>query len=130
EYYMCTLGEVMTAAIPSGLKLSSESMVQLNPAFNLDESDLPFSDKELILLKHLQRESLRYSDVSKLLGVKQIYSILKSLTRKESIILFEEVKEKYKPKTEKRIRLRTTYASSGALENLFEILGKKPKQEE
>ena len=129
EYYMCTLGEVMTAAIPSGLKLSSESMVQLNPAFNPEESELPFSDKELLLIKHLQQEALRYSDISKLLGVKQIYSILKSLTRKECIILFEEVKEKYRTKTEKRIRLHTTYASSDSLEGLFETLSKKPKQE-
>jgi len=30
-YYLCTLGEVVNAALPSGLKLSSESMVQLHP---------------------------------------------------------------------------------------------------
>lgn len=129
DYYMCTVGEVLNAAMPSGLKLSSESMVQLNPNFDLDNSDYAFSEKELILLKHLQHEALRYSDISKLLGLKQIYAILKSLTTKEAIILFEEVKERYKPKTEKRIRLSPEYTSSESLEKLFERLGSKPKQE-
>src|SRR5688572_33109681 len=53
-YYVCTLGEVMNAALPAGLKLSSESMVQLNPSFDLEESTLSFSEKEIMLLKALQ----------------------------------------------------------------------------
>lgn len=128
-YYMCTLGEVMNAALPAGLKLSSESMVQLHPAFNLDESDYSFSEKELILLKRLAHETLTYSEIAKFLGVKYIYSILKSLTGKNAIVLFEEVKQKYKPKTEKRIRLTPDFNSDKALEKLFETLSAKPKQE-
>jgi primosomal protein N' (replication factor Y) len=130
DYYLCTLGEVMNAALPSGLKLSSESMVQLHPAFNLDESNHAFSEKELILLKRLQHESLAYSDIAKLLGTKHLYTILKSLTGKEAIILFEEVKEKYRPKTEKKIRLTAEYATSDALEKLFNLIASKPKQED
>ncbi len=130
DYYLCTLGEVMNAALPSGLKLSSESMVQLHPAFNLDESNHAFSEKELILLKRLQHESLAYSDIAKLLGTKHLYTILKSLTGKEAIILFEEVKEKYRPKTEKKIRLTAQYATSDALEKLFNLIASKPKQED
>ncbi|HTE33306.1 MAG TPA: hypothetical protein VK666_23155, partial [Chryseolinea sp.] len=49
DYYLCTLGEVMNAALPSGLKLSSESRVQIHPGFNLEESTQPFSEKEIML---------------------------------------------------------------------------------
>src|SRR6267142_6465339 len=70
DYYMCTVGEVFNAALPSGLKLSSESMVQLNPAFRLDETDFDFSEKERILLAHLQSKTLGYSDIARLLGAK------------------------------------------------------------
>jgi len=129
EYYLCTLGEVLNAALPSGLKLSSESMVQLNPSFNYDESTLEFSEKETILLKRLQSESLDYSAISKLLGVKNLFSILKSLVRKEAILLYEEVKEKYRPKTEKKIRLTSPNTNAKKLEELFETLATKPKQE-
>ena len=129
EYYMCSVGEVMNAALPSGLKLSSESMVQLNPGFDREETTFEFSEKEQILLNHLHQDSMTYSDISKLLGVKQIYNILKSLVRKEAVILFEEVREKYKPKTDRRIRLTSAYANAERLEQLFETLSSKPKQE-
>jgi primosomal protein N' (replication factor Y) len=129
SYYMCTAGEVMSAALPSGLKLSSESIVQIHPSFHWDETQFDFSEKEQMLLRHLQTEALGYSDVAKLLGTKNIYSILKSLSSKEAIILFEEVKEKFKPKTEKRIRLGAEFLSKKNLGKLFEELAAKPKQE-
>ncbi len=128
-YYMCTQGEVLNAALPAGLKLSSESMVQLHPSFNLEETPFDFSEKERIVINHLRSEALSYSDVAKLLDVRSIYSILKSLSSKEAIILFEKVKEKYKPKTEKRFRLTAQYLEKKALESLFETLASKPKQE-
>lgn len=129
DYYLCTMGEVMNAALPAGLKLSSESMVQVHPAFNLEESTLDFSEKEVMLLKRLQQGTMSYTEIANFLGVKFIYSILKSLSGKEAIILFEEVKEKFKPKTEKRIRLNNKINSAKALEELFQTLSAKPKQE-
>lgn len=129
DYYMCSIGEVMNAALPAGLKLSSESMVQRHPAFDEEESPFDFSEKERMLLNHLKSGSLSYSEVTKLLDAKSIHSILKSLTAKESIILFETVKEKYKPKTEKRVRLMDKFVTQKPLEELFLTLSSKPKQE-
>ena len=129
DYYMCALGEVMNAALPAGLKLSSESMVQLHPAFSLDETRLEFSEKEVMLLRKLQQGTLTYTEITKFLGVRYIYSILKSLASKEAIILFEEVKERFKPKTEKRIRLNGRLNSAKALEELFATFSSRPKQE-
>jgi primosomal protein N' (replication factor Y) (superfamily II helicase) len=129
DYYLCSAGEVMNAALPAGLKLSSESMVQLHPAFDEETTMFEFSQKEEILLKHLHKDPLPYSEISRLLNLKNLYSILKSLVSKEAVILFEEVKEKFKPKTEKRIRLTEDFNSNKALEKVFEELVKKPKQE-
>lgn len=129
DYYICSAGEVMNAALPAGLKLSSESMVQLHPAFDEETTLFEFSQKEEMLLKHLKNEPLPYSEISKLLNLKNLYSILKSLVSKEAVILYEEVKEKFKPKTEKRIRLTNAFTSNEALEQVFELLAKKPKQE-
>jgi primosomal protein N' (replication factor Y) (superfamily II helicase) len=130
EYYVCTVGEVLNAALPSGLKLSSESKVQLNPKLDLEDSEELYSEKELILLRALRHETLEYSQISKLLGVKTVYNILKSLVSKEAIILFEEVKEKYKPKTERRVRLAHELTEEEPLEELFRKVSNKPKQEE
>ena len=128
-YYMCTLGEVINAALPSGLKLSSESRVQLHPNFNREEAAFDFSEKEHMLLNRLRHDTLSYTEVAKFLGSKNIYSLLKSLASKEAIILFEQVKEKFKPKTEKRIRLSKPFNDKKQLEGLFEVIGSKPKQE-
>ncbi|MCW5912671.1 MAG: primosomal protein N' [Cyclobacteriaceae bacterium] len=128
-YYMCSLGEVIQAALPSGLKLSSESMIQLRPGFSLDNSDFDFSEKERLLLDRLKAGVLSYTEAARLLDAKSIYHILKSLSSKEAIILFEEVKEKFKPKTEKHIRLHSAFTDKKSLEELFEKLAAKPKQE-
>lgn len=130
EYYCCTVGEVMNAALPAGLKLSSESYVQLNPEFNLEETEHFFSEKEYLLLHQLKAKEMTYTEISKLLGVRNIHAILKSLGRKEAILIIEEIKEKYKPKVQKRIRLTEEFITPDALEALFQQLGSKPKQEE
>jgi len=129
NYYLCSLGEVMIAALPSGLKLSSESMVQINPTFDADHTEFDFSEKEWALLHRLQKGNLSYSEVSQLLNAKNIYSLLRSLSAKFAIILYEEVKEKYRPKTEKHIRLTAEYVQKKKLEALFETFANKPKQE-
>jgi primosomal protein N' (replication factor Y) len=129
DYYLCTLGEVLAAALPSGLKLSSESMVQLHPQFNAHESHFDFSEREWLVINQLKNDTLTYTQVAKLLGAKSIYSILKSLSGKSAILLFEQVREKYRPKTEKHIRLRPDYVEKKKLETLFDSLSAKPKQE-
>jgi primosomal protein N' (replication factor Y) (superfamily II helicase) len=129
DYYLCTLGEVLAAALPSGLKLSSESMVQLHPAFNEAETNFDFSERERMVINHLKNDTMTYSQVAKLLGAKSIYSILKSLAGKSAILLFEQVREKFRPKTEKHIRLQPQWVEKKKLEGLFDSLAAKPKQE-
>jgi len=128
-YYLCAEGEVLNAAMPAGLKLSSESLVQLNPAFDLEQSDAFFNEKELSLLARLRHDTLTYTDVSKFLGVNNILSIIRSLTSKGAILLLEEIRDKYQPKTERRVRLTKAYNGKDQLEALFEQLAKRPAQE-
>ncbi|AGA78630.1 replication restart helicase PriA [Echinicola vietnamensis] len=132
EYYCCQIGEVMNAALPSGLKLSSESKIQLNPTFDPEASDFPIDDREQIILDALEKnDALTYEDCGKLLGIKSSYQIIKSLVIKEAVLVYEQVKEKYAPKVESRIKLKAPYSTSKkALEALFDQLSKNTKQEE
>jgi primosomal protein N' (replication factor Y) (superfamily II helicase) len=130
DYYCCTAGEVLQAALPAGLKLSSESRVQLHPSFDWGTTAFRYSDKEELLLQRLAQESLSYTDISSLLGIRNIYAVLKSLTKKEAILLFEEVKDTYKPKVERRVRLKHALLSNKKLEVVFQQLSSKPKQED
>ena len=132
EYYCCHIGEVMNAALPSGLKLSSESKIQINPTYDSDTSPYPLDDREELLLQALaNKEEMSYEDCEVVLGIKSIHGIIKSLVIKEAILVFEQVKEKYSPKVESRIRLVQTYVQDKSkLETLFHEIANKPKQEE
>ncbi len=128
DYYMCTLGEVLNVALPSGLKLSSESKIQLHPDFDLEMTEFDFSQKESFILAALKDGStLTYTEAGKVVNQKTIYKLLKSLVSKGAILIFEEVKDKYKPKKETRIRIKTNKLSR--LQEVFDTLSSKPKQE-
>ncbi|MCC5943994.1 MAG: primosomal protein N' [Bernardetiaceae bacterium] len=121
EYYICTIGEVMNAALPSGLKLSSTSKIQMNPDFRFNKNDPKLKPKEVQFLQILENaHSLSYEDAAESLKQKSIYNIIKELIEKKAVIIYEEVQEKYRPKTEKRIRLQKKYLTHSALEALFE----------
>jgi len=81
------------------------------------------------LLEALQNnDSLTYSEAGELLKLKQIHPVLKSLIQRDSILIFEEVKDKYTPKRERRIRLAPGLLQEQALQSVLDGLEKKPKQ--
>ncbi|MEL7145273.1 MAG: primosomal protein N' [Bacteroidota bacterium] len=130
SYYMSHLGDVLNAAVPTGLRLSSESYIQLHPDFDVSQ-DHKLHPKEELIMDHLMvHQQISYQEIEGLLGIQSISRYLKSLIDNRAIILFEELKEKYKPKMEKRIRLAGHLATEDhvALEALFATLEKKQKQ--
>lgn len=100
QYYVCNPGDVMNAALPSGLKLSSTSHITLNPNFSLDEMPYDyFTDKEHAVLEALQTNaSLSFEDVSVMLSLKTVQVFINKLIKKGAIVIYEEIKDKYKPK--------------------------------
>ena len=75
EYYMCTEGEVMAAALPAHFKLSSETIIVFNEEFGDDFSQLDNEEyivAEALLMKH----ELRLTEVQQLLEVTHVYQIV------------------------------------------------------
>ena len=128
RYYMCSLGEVMNAALPAALKLSSESFVGINPEINPDDVDV--DDREWELLQTLRNNNLSVKEVSEVLHLKQPQRILKNLSEKGFIDLFEKLKDKYQPKKVKRVRLQEDLVTESQLEALLNTLESKPKQQD
>ncbi|HEY8784485.1 MAG TPA: primosomal protein N' [Mucilaginibacter sp.] len=128
EYYMCNVGEVMNAALPSALKLASETRIMINKGFEYDRSAL--HDKEFLIVEALDiQPELTVSDIVKLLGQKTVMPILKLLFEKNIIHISEEVSERYKPRTRTFITLNPIYRNQENLKELFAILEKRaPKQ--
>ncbi|MCQ6959487.1 replication restart helicase PriA [Mucilaginibacter aquariorum] len=128
EYYMCNEGEVMNAALPSALKLASETKVMLNKDFEYDKAAL--NDKEYLITEALDiQPELTISDIAKLLGQKTVMPILKSLFEKNIVTISEEVSERYKPRKRTYLTLNPVYHNQESLKELFMILEKRaPKQ--
>ena len=126
SYYMCSIGEVLGAALPSALKLSSQSYVGINPEVDLEEADL--NDREWSLLSALKGNELSLNDVGQYLGLKRPQRIVKELSEKGVLDLYEKIKDRYQPKKEKRIRLASKYESESELEELLKTLESKNKQ--
>jgi len=129
QYYMSTEGEVLNVSLPSGLKLSSESKIQLNPAFQLEQSPYIFSQIEEIVINLLKKEGLlSYQQFAEITNAKQSSILIKDLLKKQVIMLIEQVQERYKPKTEKKLRLQKNWLGQKKLNDLMQQLEKKPKQ--
>lgn len=128
EYYMCCIGEVMNIALPSGLKITSQSKVQYNPDFDYPEL---LTESEAKLLDELKKQSaLSYEELGRLVGEVAVPSLIKSLVSKRAVIVFEEVREKYVPKMIRKVRLHRNYEEREQLLALINRLEKLPKQQE
>lgn len=124
NYYMCTIGEVMVAALPGALRLASETKVVANPSF--EKNSVELTDKEFLIMEALEvRNILTLNDVSEIIEQQKVYSIIKSLIEKGVILIQEELKEKFKPKIESFVRI-TDYADDEEnLKTIFSSLEKK-----
>lgn len=126
NYYLCTLGEVMAAALPSALKLASETKIYLNPDFNGDVSSL--NPNELRIAEALTyHETMTVDEISKTIQIQKVIPIIKSLVDKKIVVTDEEVRNRYKPKKETVIRLADEYASEPQFMALLDQLNLSPK---
>ncbi|WP_295772508.1 primosomal protein N' [uncultured Mucilaginibacter sp.] len=128
DYYLCNTGEVMAAALPSALKLASETRIMLNPDGNIDRSLL--HDKEYLIVDALDIQPvLSVSDIVKLLGQKIVMPVLKLMFDKNIIHISEEVSERYKPRKRSYVKLNQLYNEADMRRELFaELERRAPKQ--
>ncbi|MFV0540511.1 MAG: primosomal protein N' [Aestuariibaculum sp.] len=126
-YYMCTLGDVMRAALPNAFVLESETLITKSKDTNIDEAS--FKDDEFLIFEALQfQSSLKIHDIINILGKKSVLPVINRLIEKGVITIEEEVYEKYKPKMVRYVKLHSHYTSNGTLQQLLNDLSRAPKQ--
>lgn len=131
DYYCCTLGEVMNVALPTGLKLFSETKIALNPYMEIPTYH-QLNAKEYLIIEALKnRDEITIDEIRSLLNQKTVYPIIKKLLKERYVFLKEEMKEKYKPKLVDYIRLTALYKENEEkLNEAFEIITRSKKQTE
>jgi primosomal protein N' (replication factor Y) len=127
DYYLCTPGEVFRAALPSGLKLESESRI-----FPVKSSDVPdsYTLSELQLLDLVTMSpGITIQKLASASGKKDILPVLKILMEKSAIVREENLKSDYKPRYQDYILLTNEFCSTEKLNELSEKLeNKAPRQ--
>jgi primosomal protein N' (replication factor Y) len=108
SYYACTLGEVMQAALPSALKMASQSRVVLTKLVPNDKTIL--SNDEYLIVEALEEQSeLSLKEITQILGQKTVLPLLKQMMEKGYIRMKEEMEDQYKERKEKYLRFRPPY---------------------
>lgn len=124
SYYLCYPGEVMQVALPSSLKLSSESKIALSEDYIIDNEVL--NDNEFLVVEALQiQPQLTITEVSKIVGYKKIMPLIKTMIDKKIIVMQEELQHKYKAKYERFVRLSNTYRDEEKMHELMDNLSKR-----
>jgi primosomal protein N' (replication factor Y) len=126
-YYCCTLGEVMKAALPGAMLLSSETVLSAMPVE--EESLLQLENPLYDLMRLIQaRPSVTLESLEDLSGLKVLYPHIVRLYQLGFILVVEELAEKYIPKKIKLVELAQEFASEDALNEVLDALSKHENQ--
>ncbi len=129
SYYMCSLGNVLRAAMPSYFLLESETLISRTTQEVANEQEL--TDDEFLVLEALENQSsLKVAEVSALINKRNALKPIKNLLVKGFIRLQEELYEQYKPKLVKYIRLTEAYKEEVRLQDLLNQLSRAKKQKD
>ena len=129
DYYMCSEGEVMSAALPANFKISSESILVYNEEINENFEGL--SDEEFIIAEALLlKKQLHLTEIQQLLNVNHVYPIIKNLLEANICFVWEEMNDKYKIKLESYVILNPEFDNEEALSKLLNDWKGAPKQME
>ena len=129
SYYMCSEGEVMKAALPSGLKIESETIVLLNADYQPSE-DEELTETERKILSMLDAEKgYTIMAIEKALGKNNLLRYVRRLIERGALVVKESINQTYKPKTSTYVRLAEAYFSEEKLNEAFLLL-KRSKQQE
>ena len=125
SYYMCSLGEVFNAAVPSVFKLESETSVFLNPDF---DEDVVTTDYEEMIVQALQKkQAMTMNEVDELIS-KRSFSVINKMIENKVVFPEEKLAEKYKPRYQQYIALAENFNTEETLQAAFESLKRAPAQ--
>lgn len=128
QYYLCSEGEVMNAALPGGLKLESEMVIHRNFAKEIVDEEL--NDAEFLIVEALQQQDkLSIKEIADITGFPNPLFTIKELLSKAYIILEEELKGAYKPRRVRLVKAGPELKES-QLNETFAQLGNAVKQRE
>lgn len=129
NYYLCTLGDVYKAAVPTGLRVESETIVRLNPDYD-SEYNIKLTERQALIIAELQSKGkCSLHELDKLCDYKNISSAISQLLTARIIEIDERAVEKYRAVKKIMIRLCCERFDETSMHAIFELLKGSPVQE-
>lgn len=127
EYYLCTPGEVYKAAIPAGLKVESETFVELNGDFE-ENAVSRLDEREIVICQLLDHSGkMSVADVGKKTGFRNVEAVTARLLERGAVIISEKLVERYRSK--KEIYVRLIARDNASVVEAFDMVKGAKKQE-
>lgn len=129
EYYLCSVGEIYKAAVPTGLKPESETFISLNPDFEAPDG-VHLTESQALVIQSLQnKKRLKISEIESLTGIKNAARIVHTLMEMGILEISEKVVEKYRSKKVAVVELTIPRNDSDGLHAFFDLVGRSRQQE-
>lgn len=130
DYYLCTPGEVFKAAVPTGLKIESETFISMAPDFEEDVTSR-LSEREIVVMETLMSSDKKVTveTLKKKTGFSNISPIINSLLDKEAVVISENLVERYRSRKVSYVRLTVTKGNNDELHAAFDSIRNGSKQE-
>lgn len=129
DYYLCSIGDVYKAAVPTGLKPESETWVTLNPDYELPQDEI-FSEKEALVVTLLDSEKkLKLGEIEEKLKIKRNSPLISRMLERGILEIAEKVAQKYRPKTVTFVGLNAEAGNQQKIHEFFDLVKRAPQQE-
>lgn len=130
DYYLCSQGEVFRAAVPAGLKLESETVVEVNPDFEEDPGDR-LGERDLLVMNAVRRvpKKATLAAVVRETGFRNTSAIVARLVERDALMVSENLVERYKTRKIEMVEMAIERGDSAALHAAFDSVKGAPKQE-
>ena len=124
KYYMCPIGDVLKAALPSNLLLQSETVISINPKAKINKSEL--NDSEYLFMDALEiNNQLSVDQASAIITKENVFKIINTLREKGFLLIEEKTYSKYSIKYAKYVRLKHSVKEK----NIYELIRKSINQQ-
>ena len=129
EYYLCSVGEVYKAAVPSGLKVESETYILLNSDYEYDEN-VNLTERMALIIQLLDRNGrMKISEIERETGFKNLGTPVNKMLEIGLVLIDERIVDKYRARKETLVRLNCDRNDNEALHGFFDIVKRARQQE-
>lgn len=128
DYYMCPVGDVYKAAVPAGLKLESESVVEVNP--DLDSLPAGITDTDMHIVQAVQAKGkISVADLARTVQPGAVETRVTRLVEAGVLVMHESMVTRYRRHKVQYVSVALPRGDAAAMTGAFAAVSRSAPQE-